>query len=63
MPEELLTVEKIAGYLKINRYTIYRLLARKNLPAFKVGNQWRFHRRMIAAWLMRNSNIQKERLH
>jgi len=63
MPEELLTVEEVAGYLKIDRYTVYRLLAQKKLPAFKVGNQWRFYRKMIDAWLMKNSNIPKERLH
>ncbi len=63
MPEELLTVEEVANYLQVNRYTIYRFLAQKNLPAFKVGNQWRFYRKMIDAWLMKNSNIPKERLH
>ena len=63
MPEQLLTIKEVAKYLNIDRITVYRLLAQKKLPAFKVGNQWRFHRRMIAAWLMRNSNIQKDRLH
>jgi excisionase family DNA binding protein len=63
MPEKLLTVEEVADYLHVHRYTIYRFLAQKKLPAFKVGNQWRFHRKMIEAWLSRNSNFQKERLH
>ena len=63
MPEKLLTVEEVADYLHVNRYTIYRFLAQKKLPAFKVGNQWRFQRKMIEAWLMRNSNIQKKRAH
>ncbi len=63
MVEEILTLEEVAGYLKIDRYTVYRLLAKKNLPAFMVGNQWRFQRRMINAWLRRNSNIQRGQLH
>ncbi len=58
MAEELLTIQEVAAYLQVDRYTIYRLLAKKKLPAFKVGNQWRFKRRMIDAWLMRNSSLQ-----
>ncbi len=63
MAKELLTVEEVADFLSVHRYTIYRFLAQKKLPAFKVGNQWRFQKKMIDAWLMRNSNFQKERLH
>jgi len=63
MPEKLLTVEEVAGYLKIDRITLYRMLARRKIPAVKVGGQWRFYRKMIDAWLMKNSNIPKERLH
>ncbi len=63
MAEILLTLEQVAEYLNVDRYTVYRLLARRQLPAFKVGNQWRFKRKMIEAWLMRNSNIQKRRVH
>ncbi len=63
MTEELLTVEEVAGYLKIDRITVYRMLARRKIPAVKVGGQWRFYRKMIDAWLIKNSNIPKERLH
>lgn len=57
MNKSLLTVEQVAGYLKIDRFTVYRLIAEKEIPAFKVGNQWRFKASLIDAWLMRNSNI------
>ncbi len=63
MPEKLLTVEEVAGYLKIDRITLYRMLARKKIPAIRVGGQWRFYRKMIDAWLMKNSNLQKKRSH
>ena len=59
MQEILLTVDQVAQYLKIDKFTVYRLVAQRKLPAFKVGNQWRFKRKMIEAWLMKNSNIQK----
>ncbi len=59
MQDALLTVDQVAQYLKIDKFTVYRLVAQRKLPAFKVGNQWRFKRKMIEAWLMKNSNIQK----
>ena len=57
MQENLLTTEQVARYLKVDKFTIYRLVTQKKIPAFKVGNQWRFNRAMIDAWLMRNSNV------
>ena len=63
MQETLLTVEQVASYLKVDKFTVYRLLAQKEMPAFKVGNQWRFKKAMIDAWLMRNSNVQRKKDH
>jgi excisionase family DNA binding protein len=57
MPEKLLTTDQVARYLKIDKFTVYRLVTQKNMPAFKVGNQWRFRKQMIDAWLMKNSNL------
>lgn len=41
---EILTVEEVAAYLKITERSIYGLLSKKKLPAFKVGGSWRFRR-------------------
>jgi excisionase family DNA binding protein len=60
MQENLLTIEQVAEYLSIDKFTVYRLVAQKKIPAFKVGNQWRFKRRLIESWLMKNSNINKK---
>jgi len=54
MPEELLIPQEVADILNVNKFTVYRLLAQKQLPAFKVGNQWRFKRKMNEAWLRKN---------
>ena len=63
MPDNLLTIKEVADYFRVGRNTIYRLLAQKRLPAFKVGNQWRFQGKMIESWLRNNSIIQKEWIH
>jgi len=57
MAETLLTLEQVAEYLNVDRYAVYRLLSRRQLPAFKVGNQWRFKKRMIETWLTKNSSV------
>jgi excisionase family DNA binding protein len=57
MQENLLSVDQVAWYLKVDKFTIYRLVSQKKIPAFKVGKQWRFKKRMIDAWLVRNSNM------
>ena len=38
----VLTVSELADYLRVHPSTIFRLLKRKELPAFKVGGDWRF---------------------
>jgi excisionase family DNA binding protein len=60
MAEQLLTLEQVAEYLNVDKFTVYRLLADKDLPAFKVGNQWRFKRKMIENWLAQNSSANRK---
>ena len=57
----LLTLEQVARYLNVNRFTVYRLVTQKQIPGFKVGNQWRFKQEMIDAWLMAKSNIREKK--
>jgi len=59
MQENLLSADQVARYLKVDKFTVYRLVSQKKIPEFKVGNQWRFKRRMIDAWLLKNSNIER----
>ena len=51
MKEQVLTLEEAALYLKVAKPTLYRLLEDGKIPAFKVGNQWRFTRELIDTWL------------
>ena len=56
--EQLLTLDQVAEYLNVDKATVYRLIAQKQFPAFKVGGQWRFKGKMIEAWLTKNLNVQ-----
>jgi excisionase family DNA binding protein len=57
MPDTLLTTKQVAQYLKIDKFTVYRLVAQRKLPAYKVGSQWRFNKKLIDKWLRQNLNI------
>jgi excisionase family DNA binding protein len=37
--KDFMTTEEVASYLRVDKYTIYRMVTQKKLPAFKVGNQ------------------------
>jgi excisionase family DNA binding protein len=46
-----LTLDELAGYLKLSRSKLYRMAQERELPASKVGSQWRFDRHEIDEWM------------
>ena len=52
---KILTVKEVSDYLRANPSTIYRLLRRGLLPAFKVGSDWRFDMEAIDNWRQEQS--------
>jgi excisionase family DNA binding protein len=51
--EAFLTTEEVLGYLKVTPRTIYRLIRAGELPAVRIGRQWRFRRTDLNEWLDR----------
>ena len=51
MTDEILTIQELAGYLKLNDKTAYRLASEGKLPGFKVGGSWRFKRVDLNRWI------------
>jgi len=49
--ERLMTIEEVAGYMQVSRFTVYRLAKDQSIPATKVGRQWRFSKEEIDRWL------------
>ena len=47
MNSEVLTVQEVANYLRIDIRTVYRLAKKGELPCIKIGRQWRFNREDI----------------
>jgi excisionase family DNA binding protein len=46
----VLTLREVSYYLKVHRSTVYRLVKNNRLPAFRVGNDWRFFVESIDQW-------------
>src|ERR1051326_7471662 len=51
MDETFLTTEEVLDYLHVNLRTVYRLIKAGQIPAVRVGRQWRFRKRDIDRWL------------
>jgi len=43
----LLTADELADFLRVHRSTVYRLLRNGQLPALRVGSDWRFSRDLL----------------
>lgn len=54
---ELLTTKELQAILQVDRTTIYRMADAGRLPGIKVGNQWRFRRDQIEAWLQGQQGV------
>jgi len=52
----VMTVREVAEYFRIHPSTIYRLLREGNLPAFKIGSDWRFNRSQVDQWMLRSTS-------
>jgi excisionase family DNA binding protein len=48
---EVLTVQQVAEYLNCSYITVWRLLRSGQIPAFRVGSEWRLRRTDFDRWL------------
>ena len=51
----MLTIAEVAKYLKLHELTVRRLAREGELPAFKVGRQWRIKRDLLEEWIAERS--------
>jgi excisionase family DNA binding protein len=50
-PDEVLTIDELAAYLKLSKSSLYKLAQTGKVPGQKVGKHWRFRREVIDRWL------------
>ena len=49
--DKWLTIDELSDYLKMGRTKLYRMAQKADIPASKIGNQWRFDREEIDEWM------------
>lgn len=47
---DVLNAKEAADYLKAHVETVRRMARRGEIPAFKVGKDWRFHKDALRRW-------------
>ena len=54
IPDEMMNIEEVAQYLKMSERAIYDWVKSGKIPAFKLGNTWRFKKSEIIGWMESN---------
>ena len=49
--DEILTIEEVARYLKLKPQTIYKWAQDGQIPATKLGKEWRFRKSLLDEWI------------
>ena len=57
----VMNLDEVSEYLKMDTVTVYRLLKRGKLPAFKIGKGWRFNLDSIESWRVHNEWFSRPR--
>ena len=60
MLREVMDIRQASEYLGISGDTLYRYASEGFIPAFKLGNRWRFKRSLLDAWMVEKSSARGE---
>lgn len=52
---ELLTSGEASQFLRVSKTTLYKLAQNGEIPAYKIGREWRFTKNMLLEWIVLNS--------
>lgn len=55
---EVMDIRQASDYLGISPDTLYKYASEGLVPAFKLGNRWRFKRSRLDEWMDRQSDSQ-----
>lgn len=49
--KEVMDIKEAAEYLGLSTDTIYKYIYKNKIPAFKLGNRWRFKKAILDRWM------------
>ncbi|MGE5204140.1 MAG: helix-turn-helix domain-containing protein [Chlamydiota bacterium] len=52
---EVMNIRQASLYLGVSADTLYKYVCEERIPAFKLGNRWKFKKTILDAWMERKS--------
>jgi excisionase family DNA binding protein len=58
---EVMNIKEASEYLGVSPDTLYKYVYEEKIPAFKLGNRWKFKKSKLDQWMEDKSSIREER--
>ena len=56
---EVMNIRQASQYLGVSPDTLYKYVSEEKIPAFKLGNRWKFKKSLLDTW-MENQSLSGE---
>lgn len=54
---EVMNIRQASEYLGVSPDTLYKYVSEEKIPAFKLGNRWKFKKTILDSWMERKSSV------
>lgn len=61
-PREVMNIRQASQYLGVSTDTLYKYVYEAKVPAFKLGNRWKFKKTTLDRWMEEKSTVGENKL-
>jgi excisionase family DNA binding protein len=54
---EVMNIRQASQYLGVSPDTLYKYVTEEKIPAFKLGNRWKFKKTILDQWMEQKSSV------
>lgn len=58
---EVMNIKQASQYLGVSTDTLYKYVYEEKIPAFKLGNRWKFKKSLLDRWMDEKSTVPDDR--
>ncbi len=59
---EVMNIRQASEYLGVSPDTLYKYVYEEKIPAFKLGNRWKFKKTILDSWMERKSTVSEGKI-
>ncbi len=59
---EVMNIRQASQYLGVSPDTLYKYVYEEKIPAFKLGNRWKFKKTILDSWMEKKSTMSEGRM-